>query len=161
MGNQLEAVKYLYVPATGLTEDAQYRLKLDTARNAEEEAEQQVLSELVYNGNQVGIFNPEHPDGKTEEATLQLGRKLLRSGKYGTDGKTVRDVLVARHVSSPTELLDMTDTVETDIGDLTYRILPKSNSALSPVVSLEHMETIHMEETDPLLYGFLFRVEIS
>lgn len=156
-----ETVKYLYVPATGLSENAQYRLKLDMAQNTQEETEVKVLNELVYNGNNVGIFNPEHPDGTTEEAALHLGRKLLRSGKYGTDGKTVRDVLVVREVESPAGIQSMTDAVEADIEALTYRILVKSNSALSPVVSLEHMETIHMEETDPLLYGFIFRVKIS
>lgn len=155
-----EQKNYLYTPAIGLSAKSQYRLELVAAQDDQEELF--LLNHLVYNGNAVAIFNPEHPDGTTDEAAIQLGRKLLASGKYGTDGVTCRDVLVVKELPSMEMLSSVTETVETEVEDMTYKNLPANGAGITAVVSLELMETIPLESHDhPLLYGFVFRVEIS
>lgn len=161
----IEAMPMIFVPASKRGGNAQYRLTLSTTFYTSEGVEQKwnaMSSQVVYNGDVPAIGTPEFPENTYDEIAFRLATVLLTRERYGLASPTTRDVVIVKHVPSPTDLERITDEAESEIEDMSISIYQVPGSALTPIAQTELMETIPLtNEKIPNLFGFVFRVSMS
>jgi hypothetical protein len=147
----------IYVPATGgHPKNAEYRVawgveQWDTPVNV-------TKVQMVYDGRVAGMLSPSYPDNTLDEMAVTFALKLLKDSRYGTNSKTIKDVLVLKKVASKNELDKTIESAENEIENMNMDIFDSKNNGVSVLVSVELKEQFELEDS---IYAFLFRVEIS
>lgn len=163
MAKAFDARSFIFVPAEGHPKNAEYRVAWGDEKWNFEEGVREVTvtkAQMVYDGNVAGMLSPSFLDGTQDELAVQTAMKLLKQGKYGTNSKTNKDVVVVKHVKSP-EMLDMVRMhAQVQLTDMNRRIFQKRMKE-KPSVKVQLQETFPLVNADePNLHVFVFRVEI-
>lgn len=148
--------KSIFVPATGgHPKNAEYRVAWGTEQwNV---AVNVSKVQMVYNGTVAGMLSPSFPDETLDEQSVILALKLLKDDKYGTNSKTIKDVLVLRKVENASDINSTVEKIEIEIEDMTIDIFNSKKNAISIGTHINLREQFELKDS---VYAFLFRVEI-
>lgn len=148
--------KSIFIPATGgHPKNAEYRVAWGSEQwNIPVDV---TKVQMVYNGTVAGMLAPSYPDETLDEMSVLFALKLLKDNKYGTNSKTIKDVLILREFDDSLETEAFIKNLEDFLEEMTIDIFNSKKNALSVGVRSELKEEFTLKNS---IYAYLFRVEI-
>ena len=148
--------KSIFIPATGgHPKNAEYRVAWGVEKWNVAVSVSKV--QMVYNGTVAGMLSPSFPDETLDEQSVVFGLKLLKEDKYGTNSKTMKDVLVLIKEENEKNIDSIIEKTKNKIEGMTVDIFHSKKNAISVGVFINMREQFELGNS---VYAFLFRVEI-
>lgn len=148
--------KAIFIPATGgHPKNAEYRVAWGTEQWNTPVTVSKV--QMVYNGTVAGMLSPSFPDETLDKQAVVFAFQLLKNNKYGTNSKTIKDVLVLRKVENESDVDLIIGKIENEIEEMTIDIFDSKKNAISVGTYIELRDRFKLEDS---IYAFLYRVEV-
>ncbi|MBA2176853.1 hypothetical protein H0266_18395 [Halobacillus locisalis] len=157
MARVFEASRAIFIPARGgHPKNAEYRVAVGYEQWETPVEVSKV--QMVYNGGVAGMLSPSFPVGELDEKAVVFALELLKNRKYGTDSKTIKDVLVLEKVPEGTSIDSIIEKKLDELEEMTQSIFASKRKPQIVIADVDPVEHFELEDS---VYAFLFRVQVS